>query len=311
MTARATVHLSAPTYELGEIELDHTEIPEFAERARSYRMPVSADLWGWGKVRRTERTLAELTADSGETTLRTAGIDPAAVSLLLLCSTRFPGDAGTHGQFVAGITERLGLHEAAFTGLTLNRCTNLLAGIDIAAALVASGRHRTVLLVTADRVEQEADRMEQFALFSDGAASCLVSAEPYGSPVYEIVSAASAQANRDLDWSHQISPDLSRAVNEALLKPGGMAVDDVAGLLHANLFVPILTMKERQAGFTAGQLDLHNVTRVGHCFAADPLINLVDRAATGRVSDGETFILAVSVPGVRHGVLLRAGRNTT
>jgi 3-oxoacyl-[acyl-carrier-protein] synthase III len=64
-------------------------------------------------------------------------------------------------------------------------------------------------------------------------------------------------------------------------------------------------MKERQAGFTAGQLYLDNITRLGHCFAADPLINLVDRAALGHIEAGSHCMLASSVPGSRIGVLLK------
>jgi 3-oxoacyl-[acyl-carrier-protein] synthase-3 len=44
---------------------------------------------------------------------------------------------------------------------------------------------------------------------------------------------------------------------------------------------------------------------VGHCFAADPLINLVDRDAQGELRDGAHYLLAASVPGSRIGVLLR------
>ena len=53
-------------------------------------------------------------------------------------------------------------------------------------------------------------------------------------------------------------------------------------------------------------MDAVNTPRFGHCFAADPLINLVDRAARGAVEEGSAYLLAVSVPGARQGVLLRA-----
>jgi 3-oxoacyl-[acyl-carrier-protein] synthase-3 len=301
-----TVHLSAPRYVLGEVEVAHTDLPDFADRAAAYRMPLKPDLWGWGTVRRTERTVADLAVESGRSTLAAAGVDPAGVDALVLCCTRFPGGPDTHGRFVAEITAGLGMPAAAFTGVTLNRCTNLLAGIDLATALVASRRHRSVLVVTTDRVAGERDRQEQFALFSDGAASCLVSAGAHGTPAYEVLGCASAQANADLDWSHEISSDLSRVVNDELAKAGGPAIGEVTGLLHANLFLPLIGMKERQAGFTAAQLDTGNTARVGHCFAADPLINLADRAGRGDVGDGDTYLLAVSVPGVRYGALLRA-----
>ncbi|MER6299986.1 3-oxoacyl-ACP synthase [Kitasatospora sp. NPDC001539] len=303
--------LQAPQYVLGEEELDHTEVECLAERAAELKMVPRAALWGWGSVRRTGRGLAELAIDSGTATLRAAGVDPAEVDALILCSTRFPGGPRTHGRFVERILTGTGLERAAFLGITLNRCTNLLVALDTAHALVAAGRHRRILVVTTDRIEDEKERMESFALFSDGAASCLVSAGDTagaGSGTgahYRIRSTAAAQEAAALDWSHEISADLAREANERLLAPLGLAPDQVDGLLHANLFLPLVTMKERQAGFTARQLYTANITRFGHCFAADPLINLADQECAGLLRDGGHYLAAVSVPGSRVAVLLQ------
>ncbi|MGW2376456.1 3-oxoacyl-ACP synthase [Kitasatospora sp. NPDC001683] len=303
--------LQAPRYVLGEEELDHTEVECLAERAAELKMVPRAALWGWGSVRRTGRGLAELAIDSGTATLRAADVDPAEVDALILCSTRFPGGPRTHGRFVERILTGTGLERAAFLGITLNRCTNLLVALDTAHALVAAGRHRRILVVTTDRIEDEKERMESFALFSDGAASCLVSAGTTagaGSGLgahYRIRSTAAAQEAAALDWSHEISADLAREANGRLLTPLGLAPDQVDGLLHANLFLPLVTMKERQAGFTARQLYTANITRFGHCFAADPLINLADQERAGLLRDGGHYLAAVSVPGSRVAVLLQ------
>ncbi|MFI6151942.1 3-oxoacyl-ACP synthase [Kitasatospora sp. NPDC051170] len=305
--------LQAPRYVLGEEELDHTEVECLAERAAELKMVPKAALWGWGSVRRTGRGLAELAIDSGTATLRAAGVDPAEVDALILCSTRFPGGPRTHGRFVERILTGTGLERAAFLGITLNRCTNLLVALDTANALVAAGRHRRILVVTTDRIEDEKERMESFALFSDGAASCLVSAPTTAEATagsglgahYRIRSTASAQEAAALDWSHEISADLAREANGRLLAPLGLEADQVDGLLHANLFLPLVTMKERQAGFTARQLYTANITRFGHCFAADPLINLADQERAGQLRDGGHYLAAVSVPGSRVAVLLQ------
>lgn len=300
------VYLSAPRYVLGEIDEDHTTVPQLAERARRFRMQPSAELWGWGTVRRTRRSREELAVDTGLATLHGAGVDPLSVDALVLCCTRFPGGADRHGRFTGTVMSGLGLTRAAFTGITLNRCTNLLAAIDVADAFVASGRHRSVLVVTTDRVLDETQRLENFALFSDGAASCLVTAEYRTPDSYEILGCASAQNAAELDWSSQLSADLAREVNDSLLKPLGLRLGQISGLLHTNLFLPLLVMKERLAGFGAEQLYTDNVRRIGHCFAADPLINLVDRAAAGHLRPDHYYLLAGSVPGSRLGVLLRA-----
>ncbi|MFF1560484.1 3-oxoacyl-ACP synthase [Streptomyces sp. NPDC058279] len=303
--ALPAVHLSAPRYVLGEQVADHTSIGNLQERARRFKMAPRAELWGWGSVRRTAKSLDALAVESARATVAAAGADPAGIDCLILCSTRFPGGPRTHGAFVEKVMTGVGLLDAAFTGLTLNRCTNLLTGIRTAHALVAAGTQRRVLVVTTDRVTDESVRMENFALFSDGSAACLISAEPLGADTYEFIAGAAAQDPTSLDWSHEISSELARTVNERILDAAGMKLDEIDGLLHPNLFKPLITLKERQAGFSRQQLHLDNITRFGHCFAADPLINLVDRSTAGALRPGGHYLLASSVPGSRVGVLLR------
>jgi 3-oxoacyl-[acyl-carrier-protein] synthase-3 len=304
------VFLRGPSYVLGEREVDHTAIGNVAELASAFKMAPNAGLWGWGTVRTTERDLDDLAAESGRATLRAAGAAPASVDALVLCSTRIPGPAEDHGRFLQNVLTGIGLPDIPFYGQNLNRCVNMLAGLDVAAAFVASGRYRQVLVITADKVAAGADRMSRFAMFSDGAASCLASAEagaaaPAGSGSYEFLGCANAQDTATLEWTKEISSDLAREVNDQLLAPHGLKLGDIAALMHANLFKPLVFMKERQAGFTDEQLYLGNIPRIGHCFAADPLINLVDRAALGHVGVGRYCLLASSVPGSRIGALLR------
>ena len=306
-----TVYLSGARYVLGEQEQDHTAIGNLAELAARYRLAPNAGLWGWGTIRTTERDLADLAADTGRASLAAAAVDPASVDAMVLCSTRVPGPAEGHGAFVQQVLTGAGLGDIPCYGQSLNRCVNMLAGLDVSRALVASGRHRRVLVVTTDRVAADADRMSQFALFSDGAASCVVGADLGAGEAeagYELLSCATAQDTATLEWSNEISADLARVVNGRLLEPAGMKIGDLAALMHNNLFKPLVVMKERQAGFSAAQLYTGNITRLGHCFAADPLINLVDRVALGHVGVGGYCMLASSVPGSRIGALLKRVR---
>jgi 3-oxoacyl-[acyl-carrier-protein] synthase III len=298
-------YLSGPAYVLGEREVSHEDVPGLAELAAGFRMAPSPGLWGWGAIRTTERDLEDLAADSGAATLAAAGLPPSSVDALVLCSNRVPGPAEGHGSFVERVLTGIGLGDIPCYGQFLNRCVNLLAGLDVARALVTSGRHRAVLLITTDKVAAGADRMSQFALFSDGAASCVVTARPGDADCYELLGCATAQDTAALEWTREISSDLARQVSAALLAPHGLKLGDIAALAHANLFTPVVTMKERQAGFGREQLYLGNIPRLGHCFAADPLINLADRAALGHLGPGRYGVLAASVPGSRIGALLR------
>ncbi len=303
-----TAFLRGASYVLGEREADHTAIDNLNELAEAFRMAPNAGLWGWGHIRTTGRELEELAVDTGVATLAAAGVDASSIEALLLCSNRIPGPAEGHGRFVENVLTGIGLGNIAFYGQNLNRCVNLLAGLDVSCAFVASGRHRRVLLITTDRVADGADRMSQFALFSDGAASCVVACDAGDRDSYELLGCATAQDTATLEWTKEISSDLAREVNDRLLTPHGLKLGDIAGLMHANLFKPLVVMKERQAGFSAEQLYLDNIPRIGHCFAADPLINLVDRTALGHIGQGGYCLLASSVPGSRIGALLKRVR---
>lgn len=299
------VYLRGASYVLGEKEIGYADLPDLPRLAASFGLADNPGLWGWGTVRGTDQDLADLAAATGRATLHAAGVDPPAVDALVLCSTRVPGPAEGHGGFLARVLTGIGLSDLPFYGLSLNRCLNLLAAVDVASAFVRAGRHHRVLVITVDAVADGAAAMSQFALFSDGAASCLISADPGPFEGYEVLGCAAAQETATLDWNSQISSDLARQVNQRLLAPADLKLSDVTALLHMNLFTPLLVMKERQAGFRGDQLYLGNITRAGHCFAADPIINLVDRADLGHFGHGDYCMLAGSVPGSRIGVLLR------
>jgi 3-oxoacyl-[acyl-carrier-protein] synthase-3 len=299
------IFLHGPHYVLGEIETSFSAIGNLYARAEQFRMALDPALWGWGNVFRTERSLEAMAIESGSATLHAAGIDPLSIDALVLCCTWIPGPAGGHGRFMESVLTGIGLGDIAFYGLNLNRCVNLLAALDVASSFIASGRYCRVLVITTDRVADEADRMAHYALFSDGAASCVVTADGAGQDSYQLISCATAQDARSLDWSNEISADLARRVNDSLLAPLDLKLGDLSGLMHANIFKPLIVMKERQAGFTPEQIYTANIARVGHCFAADPLINLVDRTALGHVQPNRYYMLASSVPGSRIGVLLR------
>lgn len=306
-TSPVRAYLRGVSYALGEQEVGYADIPGLPELAAALGLAPNPGLWGWGSVRLTRRGLADLAADSLRATLRAAAAAPSSADALVLCCTRVPGPADEHGLFLASVLAGAGLDSIPCYGLTLNRCLNLLTALDLARALVLSGRHRRVLVATTDAVAGGAP-VSRFALYSDAAASCLVAADPGPGQNYEIIGCATAQDPAAMDPASQISSDLAREVNDRLLGPPGLKLGDVTALAHLNLFRPLLVMKERQAGFGEDQLYLDNIPRTGHCFAADPLINLADLAAAGHVGEGHYCLLAASVPGCRAGVLLRRVR---
>jgi 3-oxoacyl-[acyl-carrier-protein] synthase III len=78
------VYLHGPRYVLGEVAADYTSIADLPAKAERFRMQVSAGLWGWGGVYRTERPLEAMAIDSGTATLAAAGLEPSTIDALVL-----------------------------------------------------------------------------------------------------------------------------------------------------------------------------------------------------------------------------------
>ncbi|MGW7646314.1 3-oxoacyl-ACP synthase [Streptomyces bobili] len=288
------------------MEESHTAIADLADRVARYAIPMAPGTWGWGSYFRTDRSVVELAIASGNATIEASGVTRESVDGLVVCTSSFPPLVDDHAGFLGAVLGGLELSAVSFAcGITLNRCNNLLAGLHLAKALVQAGSHRRILVVTADRVGDEASRLEKFALFSDGAASCLVCDDERGADSFDMLASASAQDNGVLGVRDQIDSRLAIEVNEKLERATGIPIAKVTALLAANLVRPLVVMKERQAGFTSDQLRTGNIERRGHCFSADPLINLIDLMATGEGESDGLYLLASSVPGARHGVLLR------
>ena len=95
-----SVFLRGARYVLGEEEVGHADLEDLSELAVRFKLVPKAELWGWGTIRVTHRDLEDLAADTARATLAAAGLDPAGIDALVLCSNRIPGPAietATHG----------------------------------------------------------------------------------------------------------------------------------------------------------------------------------------------------------------------
>ncbi|CDH20933.1 hypothetical protein KKI93_17620 [Xenorhabdus bovienii] len=295
--------LIAPQYLLGEQVLPYHEIVQWQQRAANFSMAPEPTLWGWGTVHKNSHSVAEMAVATAKKTLLSANVHHQDIDTLIFCSTYFPDRPNEHISLLREVACPLNLEHTEIIGVTLGRCTNLIKGLRLAQARIASGQSKQALVVTSDCIVNEEERMENFALFSDGAASCLVCIDSDPRPGFSIIANAEKQDLGQL--SQGLSVELSKAVNQALFHDAQILISDVNRLFHTNVYLPICNLKEMQAGYQASQLYTNNIMRIGHCFAADPLINLIDAQAQGELPHGGLFQLAASVPGARASLLLQ------
>lgn len=290
-------------YELGEHEAPYREAEGFAEKIARYEMLDDAAAWGWGRFFRSGRDRAELAVASARRTLALARCAGEDIDAVILCAAEFPANVDSHARYCRTLIEELGLGRAFVIGVTLARCNTMLSAVHLADRLVASGAYGNVLVVVSDKVADERERFQQFALFSDGAASCVVTSRPGD---LAIIATASALDPAALDTAGRLSGRLGRAALEEITRRSGVPPGEISVVLPPNLFMPIVRMSETQSGFGPGQLYLRNISGRGHCFSADPFVNLADHQAAKGTRPGDHILLTSGVPGSRVSILARA-----
>ncbi|MBN9047691.1 MAG: hypothetical protein J0H18_18810 [Rhizobiales bacterium] len=295
MSIRPVMH--SLSYELGEIALAYNAAVDFHKKLAAFDMVDDPDLWGWGTFYRTSRSRAELAATAAQRSLDRAKLRRPQIDAVVICGASFPESTSDQARLCNDILSRLDLEHCFVIGASLLRCNSMLASIQVGAALVQSGMYRHALVIACDRVEDEAGRFQNFALFSDSSASCILSADNRAG--YKLLSFATASNPKEMSREGEISGNLGRIATEETLLGTDIEPHNVSKVFPPNLLRPIILFKERQAGFSPEQLFLDNIPLRSHCFTADCIINLRDCEERAPFPEGSKIILCSSVSGFR------------
>lgn len=222
-----------------------------------------------------------------------AAVTPADVDVdaIVVCTDTV--ESLTPTDWLLDYRSRTGRHATRALLVSGSACANLAAGWDLASALVRSRAAERVLVVTTDRVRSGTRHPPlSMTVFSDGAASCLVTAEPSG-PAFALVDTSTrsweadatanemAHARRILKTTRSVVTDLTRT-------------DRVTHLLTPNFGSATRNLLAMAASFPTGRLGPGVAPEVGHCFAADTLLNLEDLTRRGELADGDNVLALMS-----------------
>lgn len=295
-------YLYGASMQLGDKLRDADSLEGLDEFFAAQGLPPDPQMLGLGRFHEAAEDEWDLALAAARQSIAMAG---AEVDCVILCASRFRGETADHAAGMHRLLSGLGLTPAFTAGVTMNRCASFLSGLRLAQATVAAGQSRACLVVTADRFTTDAERLRPFALFSDGAAACIVGASPGSGPCYRIQGSAAATDPASASEAARISAAMVQRANAALHQVTGLSISDHAAVLPTNVYTPIVMMTEAQGGAAPSALYLGNIARRGHVFAADPLLNLVDFEAAESVAPGTNLWLAATVPGLRVAVSLQ------
>lgn len=248
---------------------------------------------GLRHYRKSPLSLPELCHRSVGETLRTSGAAPSGIGAVLLAPTVNSIHAvGLDYPEVARILGDHGLVDAKLYGVTLSKCSNLSAALELGSSLLRAGDHSEVLIVVGDKCARDRDRFMDSAesVLSDGALSFVLSVTGGD---YELKHLATSSDLSHLTRTFGVLAFVDNSVRNLgeLWRgiPTELALEKMEKVFCGNYNMLIQRGLMRELGVGREMFYLDNLERLGHVFSCDVLINLTDYAASTPVAPGATF----------------------
>ena len=288
------------------------------------RMVDTSDEWIRSRTGIRERRIAgagestlTLAAQAARNAIQVAGVSPDTIDLVIVST--FTPEFGGMPSTASMLQDAIGASNAGAFDLNA-ACSGFVYGLAMAHAMIASGLHRTVLLVGAETMSRILDWTDRATcvLFGDGAGAVLLQATERETGVLSCVlgsdgsggewlsvpsggSRAPASLQTVQDASHFIKMNgkevykfavsaLPRSVRQAVAK-ADLTLEDV------NLFIPhqanirIIRSSAEALGVSMEKV-FTNVDRYGNTSAASIPIALCEAVEAGLVKEGTTLVLA-------------------
>lgn len=244
-----------------------------------------------------DRDLVGMLVPAGERALR--GADRDAVRYLVYAHTM---------SYVAPVGHRvldrvragLGLRGATAFALSQQHCASPLYAVRLAEHLRReAGPGATVLVMTGEKAVSPRSRLiPGTTVLGDATAAYLYGDGPDGDEVLAVGIRTLGRFHECGDCPPELLAEYVRIYGDAVVGVMRDALDDAGlGFPDVDLVLPhnVNTYSWRKIALRSGipldRIYLDNVATVGHCFGADPLINLESARKAGRVRPGDLVLL--------------------
>ncbi|TDV54824.1 ketoacyl-ACP synthase III family protein [Actinophytocola oryzae] len=267
----------------------------------SAQVRVHTKFFGQDKVAVAgDRDLTRMLVPAGEQAL--AGADRDSVRYLVYAHTI---------QYVAPVGHRvldqvraeLGLRNATVFALSQQHCASPLYALSVAEHLLAQeGPDATVLVMTGEKAISPHFRLiPGTTVMGDATAACLLGTGPDGDEVLSTAVRTLGRFYQCNDASEEVLADYVKVYNETVI---GTMHDALAGIgldfSDVDLVLPhnVNTFSWRKisagCGIPLDRIYLDNVATLGHCFGADPFINLASARVAGKLRPGNIVLLVAA-----------------
>jgi 3-oxoacyl-[acyl-carrier-protein] synthase-3 len=281
----ASVSRSAPArvlglaYVLGEARSTDVLYDFLSEEDAAVLRDLQRD--GIASFRSTDQPVHVLAAESVRKTLERAGRNIDEIDAIIYASEAYK--TGNLRSDLRKFCSFLGLTSTPVFCATGGTCGNVGLAIGQALSLLAAGSAREVLVVSSDTAPSCDKRLAnpKVTVRSDGAASCIVSNRT-PSPL----SIVGCRMVFDHSWRYYNETTPQSFVQSRLrmfresirgVDPSSFVTSDkLPAFFMSNLGIRSMSLIAKMIGVTGDDVYTANVSRIGHAFSADALINLSD-----------------------------------
>jgi 3-oxoacyl-[acyl-carrier-protein] synthase III len=284
-------------YAVGELEGKPADIPGFDTLWQSVSPQTDFATMGCETFRKMSGPPAPYVVDAVRRTLRDAGAAPTDVSHIVF-ATSDPTLARLPHDFAIGVLDAAGLTGCVPHLVSFQRCCSSQTALRHARHLFADPAVRNVLMVALDFTPDDRDRVRNYALFGDGAASCLLTRDTPG--LVRLVSSAihvdeEGLRGRDSILSRKEVADQALA---SVLAASGRRLEQITQVFPANLHQPLMLFNAAAAGLRPDRLHYADtLAAYGHCGNADWMINLADYHEKTGIVAGQTYLAQAPAQG--------------
>lgn len=259
-------------------------------------------------------SLADMLVAAGEAALH--GVDRSTVRHFVYTHT-IQHVAPPSEHVLDGVRAALGLTASTAFSMSHQNCVAGLYAVQVAKYLLhGEPPEAQVLIMSGEKVfSPQVALIPGTTVMGEAASACLVGRDPDGDRVLGVAMRTLGQFYQCKDISPALQLEYKQLYVETLggviadaLRRSGQDVGDVAIVLPHNVNRLSWRQVADHVGLPIGRVFLDNVGRLGHCFGADPFINLADARAAGRVREGDLVLLATAGLGATFAaIVVRAG----
>jgi 3-oxoacyl-[acyl-carrier-protein] synthase III len=255
-------------------------IAELPQLAQDPKRLAAFEARGFKKYTRSALTLQDQAVRCCKATLRRAQLTPADIDAVVIGYAEHRWFDDLQERLGGDILRGLGMPNTHVVGVTLGGCTNYTSLLRMARSLVISEGYRHVLVVETNKCHADGhDRlvMPDASVFSDGAASCVVTRER---PEFLLRSLAQVTTPVPPNWliggrasvAHRVAS--SRFVFERALRQAGVVRDDIKQFFFPNHGTHMQGVYVARLGIPVARLHTDNLYWIAHPWSADTIINL-------------------------------------